>query len=114
VNDGDSSDKMLQRQRCGRRPATGSCGPPRTNGGAGGAQTAAGNGELIRLEAATEEVLVLEVRAVGSTLERLLDVAAETTVLRAGSDGNRGGPWWHSLAISDGRVTEEGKTRERT
>jgi hypothetical protein len=72
----------------GRRRATRSCGPPRSDGGVGGAQTTVGDGELIR-----EEVLMPEARAVGSRLERLLDVAAETTVLLGTSDGNRGGQW---------------------
>jgi hypothetical protein len=43
----------------------------------------AGNGELVGEEAVTEEVLMSEASAVGSSLERLLDVAAETTVLQA-------------------------------
>jgi hypothetical protein len=34
-------------QRCGHRRATRSCGPPQSDGRAKGAQTAAGNGELI-------------------------------------------------------------------
>jgi hypothetical protein len=51
----------------------------------------AGDGELIGEEAVTEEVLVLEARAVGSCLEWVLDVAAEMTVLHGRSDGNRGG-----------------------
>jgi hypothetical protein len=51
----------------------------------------AGDGELIGEEAVNKEVLVPESRPVGSSLERVLDVAAETTILRVGSDGNRGG-----------------------
>jgi hypothetical protein len=57
------------------------CGPPRSDGRAGGAQKMAGDDELVGEEAGTEEVLVPKVRAVGSSLEWVLDVVAETTVL---------------------------------
>jgi hypothetical protein len=62
----------------------------------------AGDGELIGEEAVNKEVLVPESRPVGSSLERVLDVAVETTILRGGSDGNRGG-WWCCLAACRGR-----------
>jgi hypothetical protein len=54
---------------------------------------AACDGELIREEAATEEVLMLEARAVSTSLERLLDVATETTILWGGSDGGQEQRW---------------------
>jgi hypothetical protein len=73
-----------------------SCGPPQCDGGDKGAQTEASDGELIGEEAATEEVLVPEVRAIGSSLERLLDIAAETTVFPGGSDRNISDRWWCS------------------
>jgi hypothetical protein len=69
------------------------CGPPRSDGRARGAQMAACDGELIREEAATEEVLMLEARAVSTSLERLLDVATETTILWGGSDGGQEQRW---------------------
>jgi hypothetical protein len=65
-------------------------------------------------EAATEEVLVPEARAVGSSLERVLDAAAETMVLQGGSYGNRGGRWWCSPVSKSGWATVKGKSRERT
>jgi hypothetical protein len=99
-------------QRCGRRQATRSCGPPRSDGGDGGAQTAAGDGELKGGESATEEVLVPEARTVSSSLDRVLDVAAEMTILQGGSGGNRGGWGWCS-SVSRGRwAAAEGKSRE--
>jgi hypothetical protein len=58
-----------------------------------GAQKVAGDGELIGEEAAAQEVLMLEVIAINSSLERVLDVAVGTTALRVGSDRNEGG-WW--------------------
>jgi hypothetical protein len=73
----------------------------------------AGDSELIGEEAATEEVLVSEVRAVGSSLEQVLDVAVETVVLRGGSHKNRGGRRWHSQVSRGGWATAEGKSRER-
>jgi hypothetical protein len=84
-----------------------SCGPPRSDGGPGDAQTAAGDGELINEEAAAEEVLMLEAIAVGSSLERVIDVGAGTTVLRVTSDRNGGGWWWRSLASRGGRARAE-------
>jgi hypothetical protein len=51
----------------------------------------AGNGKLVEKEAVAEEVIVLEAIAIGSSLERVLDVAAGTTVLQVSLDGNRGG-----------------------
>jgi hypothetical protein len=58
----------------------------------------AGNGELIGEEAAAEEVLVLEAIAVGSSLERVLDVAEGMMVHRGSSNENRSGQWWCSPA----------------
>jgi hypothetical protein len=83
--------RWQRRRRCGRRWATRWCSPPRRDGGARGGQTTAGDGELIGEETTSKEVLMPEAIAIGSTLERVLDVAAGTTVLRVGSDGNRGG-----------------------
>jgi hypothetical protein len=51
----------------------------------------AGDGELIEEDAAIEEVLMPEVTAVSSSLERVLYVVTEMTVLPGGSDKNRGG-----------------------
>jgi hypothetical protein len=65
-----------------------SCGPPRSDGGAGGAQTTVGDSELIGEEAVAEEVLVPETIAINSSLEQVLDVAAGMMVLRGGSDEN--------------------------
>jgi hypothetical protein len=58
----------------------------------------AGDGELIGEEATAEEVLVPEAIAVGSSLERVLDLEAGTMALRGGSNRNEGGQWWCSLA----------------
>jgi hypothetical protein len=68
-----------------------SCGPPRSDGRAEGAQTAAGDGELVGEEATIEVVIMPEAIAVSLSFEQVLDVAAGTTVLRVGSDGNGGG-----------------------
>jgi hypothetical protein len=73
----------------------------------------AGDSELIGEEAATEEVLMPEARGVGSSLERVLDVVAETMVLWGGSDGNRCEQWWCTRLSRGGRATAEGKRRER-
>jgi hypothetical protein len=73
----------------------------------------ASDDEIIGEEVATEEVLVLEARAISSSLEGVLDVAAETTVLQGGSDGNRGGQWWRLPVSRDGRAIVESKCRER-
>jgi hypothetical protein len=73
----------------------------------------AGDDELIGEEAGTEEVLVPKVIAVSSSLEWVLDVAVETTVLQGSSDRNRGGRWWCSPVSRGGRATAEGKSRER-
>jgi hypothetical protein len=71
--------------------ATRSCGPAQSDGGGGrGAQTTTGDGELVDEEATAEEVLLPEAIAVNSSLERVLDVAAETMALHVGSDGNGG------------------------
>jgi hypothetical protein len=59
-------------------------------GGGRGAQTTTGDGELVDEEATAEEVLLPEAIAVNSSLERVLDVAAETMALHVGSDGNGG------------------------
>jgi hypothetical protein len=93
--------------RCGRRRATRSCDPPQSDGGAGGAQTVASDGELIGEEAAAEEVLVPEAIAVGSSLERVLDVAVGTMVHQGGSDKNGGGQWWRSPTSRGGWVRAE-------
>jgi hypothetical protein len=74
----------------------------------------ASDDEIIGEEVATEEVLVLEARAISSSLEGVLDVAAETTVLQGGSDGNRGGQWWRLPVSRGGRAIVESKCRERT
>jgi hypothetical protein len=57
-------------------------------------------------------VLVPEVRAVGSSLEWVLDVATEMAVLHGGSDKNRGGYLWCSPVSRGGWATAEGKSRE--
>jgi hypothetical protein len=51
----------------------------------------AGDGKLIGEEAVAEEVIVPEVIPVSSSLERVLDLAAGTAVLRVSSDRDRGG-----------------------
>jgi hypothetical protein len=56
--------------------------------------------------------VVPEVGAIGSSLERVLDVAPETMVLRGGSDENRGGQWWRSPVSRGGQATAESKSRE--
>jgi hypothetical protein len=67
----------------------------------------AGNGKLVEKEAVAEEVIVLEAIAIGSSLERVLDVAAGTTVLQVSLDGNRGGRWWRSPMSRGGRARAE-------
>jgi hypothetical protein len=89
------------------RRATRSCGPPRCDGRAQVAQTVADDSELIGEEAAAEEVLVPEATAIGSSLERVLDVAAGKAVLRRGSNGNGGGQWWRSPVSRGGLARAE-------
>jgi hypothetical protein len=77
---------------------TWSCSPPRSGGGAGGAQTATGDDELIGEEAAAKEVLLSEAIAVGSGLKWVLDVEARMAaqILGLHDDGEQ---WqWRSMA----------------
>jgi hypothetical protein len=84
-----------------------SCGLPRSDGGARVAQTAAGDGKLVGEEAVVKEVLMPEATAIGSSLERVLHVAAGTAVLQGGLDRNGGDQWWCSPASRGARVRVE-------
>jgi hypothetical protein len=62
----------------------------------------AGDGELVGEEAATEEVIMTEVIAVGSGLKLVLDKGWVTAKLIPGSGGDGGGRCWPA-AVSRGR-----------
>jgi hypothetical protein len=89
----------------GRRGTTCSCVSPQSGGEARGARMAAGDGELIRKQAAGEEALGPEAIAVGSGMKLELDEEEMMTEWIPGSEGNREGRRWpafgaHKTSIS--------------
>jgi hypothetical protein len=72
----------------------------------------AGDGKLVGEEAVVEEVLMPEATAIGSSLERVLHVAAGTAVLQGGLDRNGGDQWWCSPASRGARVRVEQRWKQ--
>jgi hypothetical protein len=89
-------------RRWGRRGTMCSCVSPQSGGEAGGAQMAAGDGELIGLEVAGEEVLGPEAIAIGSGLMLVLDEEEVTAEWIPGSDGDGEGRRWPAIASRGG------------
>jgi hypothetical protein len=96
-----------RRRRWGHRGTTCLCISPRSGGEAGGARTAAGDGELVREEAAGEEALWPEAIAISSGLKLVLDEEEVTAEQIPDSDGDGEGWRWLVMACRGGRPRAE-------
>jgi hypothetical protein len=96
-----------RRRRWGHTGTTCLCISPRSGGEAGGARTAAGDGELVREEAAGEEALWPEAIAISSGLKLVLDEEEVTAEQIPDSDGDGEGWQWLVMASRGGRPRAE-------
>jgi hypothetical protein len=100
-----------RRQRCRLGRTTDPRGPPGRGGGAGGARTAAVNGEAARGRRRFNKRLHLVSLAGNSGLRLLLHIEGETVVRFTGLVDDDSGQWW---AATWSRAAGESEAEQRT